>query len=73
MEPGAPLEALKFAMDQHGATQKDLADILGSRSRASEILNGKREMSLAQIRRLSKVWGIPIALLVGEAETASTA
>jgi len=72
-EPGTPLDALKFAMDQHGATQKDLAEILGSRSRASEILNGKREMSLDPIRRLSKAWGIPIAMLVGEAETADTA
>jgi antitoxin component HigA of HigAB toxin-antitoxin module len=72
-EPGTPLDALKFAMDQHGATQKDLAEILGSRSRASEILNGKREMSLDQIRRLSKAWGIPIAMLVGEAEAADTA
>ena len=72
-EAVTPLEALKFFMDQHDATQKDLADLLGSRSRASEILNAKREMSLDQIRRLSKAWGIPIALLVGEAEKASAA
>lgn len=72
-EPVTPLEALKCFMEWRGATQKDLGDVLGSRSRASEILNGKREMSLDHIRRLSKAWSIPIALLVGEAETADTA
>jgi HTH-type transcriptional regulator/antitoxin HigA len=65
-EPLTPLQALKFAMEQNNATQKDFAALLGSPSRASEILNGKREMTLAQIRRVSKAWSIPIALLVGE-------
>jgi HTH-type transcriptional regulator/antitoxin HigA len=65
----SPLEVLKFMMEQNDRTQKDLADLLGSRSRASEILNGKRELTLDQIRLLSARWRIPAAALVGELET----
>ena len=63
-----PLEMLQFWMDQNDYTQADFAKLLGSRSRASEILNGKREMTLDQIRLVSKRWRIPVALLVGELE-----
>jgi HTH-type transcriptional regulator/antitoxin HigA len=63
-----PLEMLQFWMDQNDYTQSDFAKLLGSRSRASEILNGKREMTLDQIRLVSKRWRIPVALLVGELE-----
>jgi HTH-type transcriptional regulator/antitoxin HigA len=68
----SPLEVLKFMMEQNDRTQKDLADLLGSRSRASEILNGKRELTLDQIRLLSARWRIPAAALVGELETTAT-
>ena len=65
-----PLEVLKFMMDQNDRTQADLGHLLGSRSRASEILNGKRELTLDQIRLLAKEWHIPAGALVGELETA---
>jgi HTH-type transcriptional regulator / antitoxin HigA len=65
-----PLEALTFRMEQGGHTQADLAHLLGSRSRASEILTGKRDLTLDQIRKLHKAWGIPTASLVGELEDA---
>ena len=65
-----PLEMLEFCMEQNDYTQSDFAKLLGSRSRASEILNGKREMTLEQIRLVSKRWHIPVALLVGELEEA---
>jgi HTH-type transcriptional regulator/antitoxin HigA len=52
MDPPDPIEAIKFRMEQMGLTRKDLAEILGSRTRASEILNRKRGLSLAMIRRL---------------------
>ena len=66
VEPAKPLDMLKFCMEQNDYTQTDLANLLGSRSRASEILNGKRELSLDHIRLIAKRWRIRPALLVGE-------
>jgi len=65
-----PVEAIRFAMDRQGLGQSDLAELLGSRSRASEILNGRRELTLPQIRLLSKSWGIPAQALIVEVEAA---
>ncbi len=65
-----PVEAIRFAMDRQGSDQSDLAELLGSRSRASEILNGRRELTLAQIRLLSKAWSIPAQALIAEVEAA---
>jgi HTH-type transcriptional regulator/antitoxin HigA len=70
VSPVAPLEMLKFMMEQSGRTQADLGHLLGSRSRASEIMNGKRELTLDQIRLLAREWKIPVAALVGEREPA---
>ena len=58
------LEALKFCMEQNGKTQSDLASLLGSRSRASEILSGRRALTLDQIRTLARDWRIPAAALL---------
>ena len=67
--PGTgPVEAIRFAMDRQGLEQSDLAELLGSRSRASEILSGRRELTLAQIRLLAKSWGIPAQALIAEVE-----
>ncbi|HEY3694057.1 helix-turn-helix domain-containing protein [Phenylobacterium sp.] len=66
----APLDMLKFMMEQGDRTQKDLAGLLGSRSRASEIMNGKRELTLDNIRLLAREWRIPAAALVGDMERA---
>ncbi|HEY2710062.1 MAG TPA: helix-turn-helix domain-containing protein [Caulobacteraceae bacterium] len=65
-----PLEMLKFMMERNGYRQTDLANLLGSRSRASEILNGRRPLTLDQIRLLASRWHIPVALLVGELSAA---
>jgi antitoxin component HigA of HigAB toxin-antitoxin module len=65
-----PVEAIRFAMDRQGLGQSDLAELLGSRSRASEILNGRRELTLPQIRLLSKSWKIPAQALIAEVEAA---
>jgi len=70
VERSMPIEALKFAMEQNGFGQRDLAELLGSRSRASEILNGKRDLTLDQIRLLHRRWRIPVDVLVGELEGA---
>ena len=58
------IEAIKFRMEQSGLTQADLADIVGQKSRASEILNRKRKLSLEMIRELHEKWRIPTEVLV---------
>lgn len=59
-----PIEAIKFRMEQMGYTQSDLANIVGLKSRASEILNRKRKLSLEMIRKLHKVLHIPTDVLI---------
>ena len=59
-----PLEAIKFRMEQMGMTDKQLAEILGYRSRKSEILSGKRKLNLAMIRKLHDVLEIPAEVLI---------
>ena len=59
-----PVEAIKFRMEQMGMTQTDLANIVGQKSRASEILNRKRKLSLDMIRQLHQQWHIPTEVLV---------
>ena len=61
-----PVEAIRFCMDQAGRTQNDLADILGSRSRASEVLRRRRRLTLPMIRRLTRAWQIPADCLIEE-------
>ena len=65
-----PVEAIRFAMERMGLGQPDLAELFGSRSRASEVLNRRRELSIPQIRKLSKEWRIPAQALIGELEAA---
>ncbi len=59
-----PIEAIKFRMEQMGMKQKDLANIVGFKSRVSEILNGKRKLTLNMIRSLNKTLHIPTEVLV---------
>ena len=61
-----PIEAIKFRMDQLGYKQKDLAEVMGLKSRVSEILNRKRKLTLEMIRKLTEVLGIPTEILVRE-------
>jgi penicillin-binding protein 1A len=58
-----PIELLTFAMKAQGRTQTDLARLLGSRSRASEVLNRKRGLTPEMAARLSKAWSLPLELL----------
>lgn len=60
-----PLAAIEFRMDQLGLTRKDLEPLLGPRGRVSEVLNGRRTLSLQMIRRLNRELGIPLESLVG--------
>jgi HTH-type transcriptional regulator / antitoxin HigA len=66
-----PVETLLAHMELNGLVQADLARVLGSASRASEILNRKRALNLPMIRALHAAWGIPVAMLVAEYELAA--
>jgi HTH-type transcriptional regulator/antitoxin HigA len=59
-----PIEAIKFRMDQQGLTRKDLEPLIGTRTRISEVLNGKRALSIAMIRKLVEKLGIPAEVLI---------
>lgn len=59
-----PIEAIKFRMEQLGYTQTDLAKVVGLKSRASEILNRKRKLSLDMIRQLHEKLNIPTDVLI---------
>ncbi len=59
-----PIEAIKFVMDQRGFKQADLIPYLGSRSKVSEVLNGKRTLTLSMIRALHGHLGIPAEVLI---------
>ena len=59
-----PIEAIKFRMEQMGYNQNDLASIVGLKSRASEILNRKRKLSLEMIRQLHERLNIPTDVLI---------
>jgi len=59
-----PIEAIKFRMEQMGYTQNDLAKIIGLKSRASEILNRKRPLTLEMIRNLHEKMNIPTQVLI---------
>ena len=59
-----PVEAIKFRMEQMGYSQSDFADIVGLKSRASEILNKRRKLSLKMIRNIPDKLNIPTEVLV---------
>ncbi len=61
-----PIAAIKFRMDQLGYTQKDLTDVIGLKSRVSEILNKRRKLTLEMIRKLHEALGIPTEVLIRE-------
>lgn len=64
MDPPYPIEAIKFRMEQQGLTRKDLEGIIGTRARIAEVLSGKRELSIAMIRRLNTELNIPADILI---------
>lgn len=64
IEAPDPIEALRFRMEQAGYTQADLARLLGSRSRASELLARKRGLSMEQAYKLFQEWRIPAEILI---------
>ena len=61
-----PISAIRFRMEQAGLRQIDLVPFIGSASRVSEILRGKRSLSLSMIRKLHDGLGIPAEVLLQE-------
>jgi len=59
-----PIEAIKFRMEQLGMKQKDLAEVVGFKSRVSEILNRKRKLTIDMIRNLNQKLNIPSEVLI---------
>ena len=62
--PPHPVEAIKFRLEQMGIDEKELTTILGGRSRKSEILSGRRKLSLSMIRELHDKLNIPAETLI---------
>jgi HTH-type transcriptional regulator/antitoxin HigA len=61
-----PIEAIKFRMEQKGLKQKDLVEIIGFKTRVSEVLNKKRKLTLDMIRKLHEQLSIPTDVLIRE-------
>ena len=59
-----PIDLLNYAIEELGHSQAELAELLGSRSRASELLNRRRPLTVAMIHKISEAWKIPADLLV---------
>lgn len=64
IEAAHPVDVLRTHMEMTGRTQGDLADLFGSRSRASEVLARKRALSMDMAHKLHSQWGIPADVLI---------
>jgi HTH-type transcriptional regulator/antitoxin HigA len=62
-----PVEAIQFRMDQQGLTRKDLLPVFGTTARISEVLSGKRALTLDMIRKLHDLFDIPFDSLIATA------
>jgi len=58
----SPVNVIRHLMEAHGLRQKDLVDIFSTESIASEVLNGKRELTREHIKRLSARFGVSPAV-----------
>jgi HTH-type transcriptional regulator/antitoxin HigA len=63
-DPVSPQAVVDFILDQHDMTRAELAPLLGGRSRVSDFFNGKRPLSMGQVRTLRERFGIPADLLI---------
>jgi len=65
-----PVDAIRSVIDTKARSQTDLARLLGSRSRASEVLSRKRPLTMEMIRKLHTEWRLPADLLIRPYEIA---
>lgn len=68
MDAPDPITAIQFRMEQQGLTRRSLEPLIGSRARVSEVLTGRRPLTLAMIRRVREELGISADLLIGRPE-----
>ena len=66
ISPPDPIAAIKFRMEQLGLTQKDMVPYIGTKSKVSEVLNGKRPLALSMMRSLNKNLGISAEVMLKE-------
>lgn len=64
--PPSPVEAIKYRMEQLDLKPRDLVPFIGSKSKVSEVLAGKRSLSLGMVRALHKALNIPAEILIQE-------
>src|ERR1700747_2944049 len=64
IDPPDPIEAIRFRMEQQGLSRKDLEPLIGTRTRVAEVMNRKRNLSIAMIRRLHERLGISLEVLI---------
>lgn len=64
MEAPDPIEAIKFRMEQMNLKQSDIAPLFGGKTRVSEVLNGKRQLTLKMITLLNRYLGIPLESMI---------
>ena len=62
--PPSTADMIRYLMDQHGLTRADMAPILGTPSRVSEVLRGKKTLSMAMVQRLRARFRVPADLLI---------
>lgn len=66
ISPPTPVEAIRFRMEQGGLKPRDLEPFIGPRSRVSEVLSGRRPLTVDMIRALHEHLAIPLAAMVGK-------
>lgn len=64
IEAPDPVDVLRYAISDLGHSQAELAELLGSRSRASEVLNRRRALNVDMVHKISTKWHIPADILV---------
>jgi HTH-type transcriptional regulator/antitoxin HigA len=64
IDPPDTIDAIHYRMETGGYTQSDLGRLLGSRQRASDILNRKRPLTMGMAWKLHREWGIPAEALI---------
>jgi HTH-type transcriptional regulator / antitoxin HigA len=70
-QPASTAELIRHLMDQHGVTRADMVPILGTPSRVSEVLRGKKGLSMAMVQRLRARFRVPADLLIPPPRKAS--